>query len=302
MTTSRAALRLASGSIAVGLLVLALKFLAWWLTGSVALYADAIESIVNVITATVALYAVWYSSRPADGNHPYGHHKAEYLSAVLEGALIIVAALAITRAAVLSLMVPSPLDQPLAGALVNGAAGVLNALWAMLLIREGRRLRSPALVADGQHLMADVWSSAAVLVGLGLAVASGIRWLDAVLALCVAASVLLSGWRLLSASVGGLMDEAVDRETLAEIRAAIATEGGSAIEAHDIRTRRSGRLTFVEFHLVVPSDMTVQTAHEICDRIEAALRDHLQEATITIHVEPAHKAKPGAADALAVSG
>jgi cation diffusion facilitator family transporter len=287
------ATRLAAVTIAVGLVVLALKFVAWRVTGSVALYADAIESIVNVLSAAVALYAVWYGARPADSRHPYGHQKAEYLSAVFEGALIIVAALAIVRAAIIGLLMPTEIEQPLAGVAVNAAASTVNALWGGLLLREGRRLRSPALVADALHLMADVWSSVAVLAGLGLAIATGIRWLDPALAFCVAIHVLRSGSKLLAESVGGLMDEAVDTGTLEDIERLIERERGGTIEAHDIRTRQAGRRTFVEFHLVVPSGMTVLEAHVICDRIEAGLQQRLGDATINIHVEPAYKANHG---------
>lgn len=286
-----AAARLAVGSVAVALAVLALKVAAWVLTGSVALGSDALESLVNVAAAGAALVAVRLADKPADREHPYGHHKAEYFSAVLEGVLVIVAALLIAWAAWNAL---ATLRMPQISALglgVNALAGVLNFVWGRLLIRRGRAMGSPALVADGRHLMADVLSSAAVIAGLVLARATGWAALDPLLALAVAVNILWSGWQMVRGSVGGLMDEAVDAATMARIRALIQDAAEGAIEAHDIRTRRAGRAIFVDFHLVVPGEMTVGAAHRICDRVEAALRAGLGDAVVTIHVEPHGKAE-----------
>lgn len=282
---------IALASIGVGLLVLFIKFVAWWVTDSVALFSDAVESTVNVGAAVAAFLAISWSARPEDANHPYGHHKAEYLSAVLEGALIVVAAILILKEAATGFFAPRPIEAPWLGLAINGAAGVLNGLWALVLIRRGRRNLSPALVADGRHLMTDVVSSAGVIVGLALAVATGWTVLDPLLAAVVALNVLWSGWQLLKESVGGLMDIAPPDDELARIREAISASAGGAIEAHDLRTRNAGRRTFVDFHLVVPSDMTVAAAHEICDRIERAVRAEVGEALISIHVEPQEKAK-----------
>lgn len=282
---------LAAGSIVVGLLVLGLKTVAWWLTGSIALLSDAIESIVNVATAVAALLAVRLSAKPADAEHPYGHHKVEYFSAVLEGALIVVAAVSILREAYFGYLDPKPLDAPWSGLLVNGAAGVINAVWCWVLIRHGRRHRSPALLADGRHLLTDVISSAGVLAGVALAAVTGIALLDPTLAALVALNILWSGWRLLRESVGGLMDEAAPPQTLTRIRELISQNGDGALEAHDVRTRHAGRRTFVDFHLVVPGGMTVSAAHDICDRIERGIKSEIQDALITIHVEPDVKAK-----------
>lgn len=283
--------KLALGSIAIGFVVLGLKAFAYRITGSIALYSDAVESIVNVVTAMIALYAVRVSQRPADDEHPYGHHKAEYFSAVLEGVLIILAALAILREAYEGFMTPRLIDAPWQGLLVNGLASCLNAGWAMVLIRQGRAMRSPALVADGRHLMTDVVTSLGVIVGLIGAVVTGWARLDAVLAALVAVGILWSGWGLMRESVGGLMDRAVSPEELAAIRAVIARHAEGAIEAHDLRTRHAGRATFIDFHLVVPGDMGVSHAHSICDEIEQALRALVADAQITIHVEPEEKAK-----------
>ncbi len=282
---------LAIGSVVVAIAVLGLKAAAWWLTGSVALLADAMESVVNVAAAMAALAAVRFSSLPADANHPYGHAKAEYFSAVLEGALIIVAALLILHQAWGALAAPRLPDQPALGLAISALASAGNAGWAMLLMKRGRALRSPALIADARHLWADVVTSAGVIVGVGLVALTGILWLDPLLAALTAGNILFSGFRLLRESVGGLMDEAVPATTLDRIRRIVAEQAEGAIEAHDLRSRHAGRYTFLEFHLVVPGAMTVAQSHEICDRIEAALKAELETAVITIHVEPEGKAK-----------
>ena len=283
--------KIAFGSIVVGLIVLALKALAWWLTGSVALLSDALESTVNVATAVAALIAIRVAAKPADRDHPYGHHKAEFFSAVLEGVMIIVAALLILREAWHGFQNPRMLDAPLEGLLVNGLASVLNGLWCWVLITRGRRLRSPALVADGRHLLSDVISSVGVVAGVTLAVVTGWAVLDPALAALVALNILWSGWKVMASSLSGLMDEAVSEDTLADIRATISDAAAGAIEAHDLRTRHAGPRTFIDFHLVVDGQTTVDAAHDICDRIEQALRRKLPGALITIHVEPEHKAK-----------
>ena len=283
--------KIAIGSILVGLVVLGLKTFAWWLTGSVALMSDAMESIVNVATAVAALIAIRIAARPADRDHPYGHHKAEFFSAVLEGVMIIVAALLILREAWQGFLAPRMLEAPLEGLLVNGSASVLNALWCWVLISRGRRLRSPALVADGHHLLSDVISSGGVVLGVALAVVTGWAVLDPALAALVAVNILWSGWKVMTSSLSGLMDEAVADDTLAGIRATISDNATGAIEAHDLRTRHAGPRIFIDFHLVVDGQTTVETAHDICDRIEQALKTTVPGSMITIHVEPEHKAK-----------
>jgi cation diffusion facilitator family transporter len=286
-TTSRFALI----SIAVGVTVLAMKFFAWWLTGSVALWSDALESVVNVATAIAALVAISYSDRPADANHPFGHHKAEYFSVVLEGVLIVIAALSILTSAWGGLLNPRPIEQPAMGLAVNLAASALNAVWATVLVRVGRSRRSMALAADGVHLFTDVATSVGVFIGLMLALATGWLILDPLLAAVVAVNILWQGWRLIRVSVGGLMDEAVPPDTLDRIRSVISENADGAIEAHDVRTRLAGRMTFIEFHLVVPGTMPVSESHAICDRIEKALRASVPDVHIAIHVEPEEKAK-----------
>ncbi len=282
---------IAATSLLIGLIVLGLKLLAWYLTGSIALYSDALESIVNVVTAVVALIAVRLAQKPADATLPYGYHKAEYFSAVIVGVMIIVAAILIMREAVLGLMSPALPNEPAQGLLISGVATVINAVWAWVLVRHGRKVRSPALEADGKHLLTDVVSTIGVLVGLGLVFVTGWAILDSILAMLVALNILWSGWTVMRESVGGLMDVAVPKDTQGVIREVISSSADGAIEAHDIRTRQAGKLTFIDFHLVVPGTMSVDQAHQICDVIEAKLREAVPDVQVTIHVEPEAKAK-----------
>jgi cation diffusion facilitator family transporter len=291
-TSTADKLKLAAiASIAVAVLVLALKYLAYWVTGSVALYSDALESIVNLITAVVALYAIHVSAQPADRRHQFGHHKAEYFSAVLEGVLIVVAALLILHEAYDAFLHPRALSEPLRGLAINGLATAVNAGWSYFLLTWGRRQRSPALVGDGWHLLTDVATSVGVITGLLLAMLTGWQLLDPALAALVAANILWAGWRLVRESVSGLMDEAVTSEVAQHIRQVISDNAQGAIEAHDVKTRTAGRVTFIEFHLVVPGSMTVAASHLICDRIEAALTTSVHGAQVLIHVEPEEEAK-----------
>ncbi len=286
--------QLAIGSIVVSFVVLGLKLWAYLLTGSVALYSDALESIVNVATAVTSFLAVWMSAKPPDANHPYGHEKAEYLSAVLVGVLIVLAAFSILREAYFGLQDPKLLTAPVEGLAVNGLATLLNVAWGYTLVRFGHSLRSRALEADGHHLLTDVVTSVGVLIGVAAVMVTGWAVLDPAIAALVALNILFMGWRVMRKSIGGLMDEAVPEDVMDCIRETISANADGAIEAHDVRTRRAGRMTFIDFHLVVPGDMNVQTSHDICDRIEEALKKAVKGAKVTIHVEPEEKAKhPG---------
>ncbi len=282
--------QLALGSIVISFVVLALKLVAWWMTGSIALFSDALESLVNVGGAFLAWMAVRYASRPADAGHPFGHHKAEYFSAVAEGIMIIIAAFLILEQAIYALMSPmAPADWGVAGLWVNAIAMGVNLIWARLLIGRGGVLKSPALVAGGRHLMSDVWTSVGVLVGLGLALLSGWSWLDPALALIVAVNILREGYGVVAASVNGLMDSAAPSEEREEIEEIIHRSAEGALQVHGLKTRRAGKALFVEFHMVVAGMMTVRAAHDICDRIEDAIRAKLPEAKVNIHVEPEYK-------------
>jgi cation diffusion facilitator family transporter len=285
------ATRIASGSIVVGLVVLALKSAAWWLTGSAALYSDALETVVNVAASAMALYALRVASQPADHDHPFGHAKAEFLAAAVEGALIVVAAASILQHAWDTWQHPHVLQAPLVGIGINAVATLINFAWAQLLLRVAARSRSAALAADGRHLLADVATGLGVIAGVSLVIVTGHLWFDPVTAALTAVYVLWSGLRLIRHSAGALMDEALDDATLARIQSVIRANGAGAIEAHDLRTRHAGRSTFLEFHLVVPGAMPVAEAHDICDRIEAAFRREMDHLIVVIHVEPDNKAK-----------
>ena len=231
--------RIAVGSIIIGCLVLALKMTAWWLTSSVALYSDALESIVNVAASVVALLAIRVATMPADANHPYGHEKAEFFAAVIEGVLIVLAALSILREAWLAYRAPHAVDMAWIGLGISAIATALNAGWGALLITQGQRLRSSALVADGRHLMADVVTSVGVVVGIGLATVTGYWVLDPLLAAVTAVHVLWSGIRMIRESASGLMDAAPDAAVIARVRALVAENAIGALEAHDLRMRHA---------------------------------------------------------------
>ena len=283
--------RAATAGIAVASLVTGLKYGAFEATGSVALYSDALESIVNVVTAAAALIAIRVSHQPADTDHPFGHHKAEYFAAVLEGALIIVAALLILNEAYHAFLAPRVATQIGWGLAISAFATAINVAWGTYLINRGRSWRSPALTADGYHVLSDVWTSLAVLTGLFLASVTGIKWLDPAMAALVALHILYMGYTMTMGSLSGLLDEAVSPDIQRQIHAAIKASGDGALQVHDIRTRHAGPATFIEFHLVVPSAMTVGESHGICDRIEDALEAEIPGVDVTIHVEPDHKAK-----------
>ncbi|AIM00333.1 cation diffusion facilitator family transporter [Sinorhizobium meliloti] len=285
-TDNRTILRLAFWGIPLSLGVMGLKMLAWWVTGSVALLSDGLESSVNVVAAVIAYAMIGYAAKPADADHPFGHHKAEYFSAVIEGVLIVLAALLIIWEAIPEMMAPVLLNAPTLGLAINFAAGVVNAIWAYVLIRAGSGHRSPALSADGQHILSDVVTSAGVLVGLLLAIATGYAILDPLLAVIVAGNILFQGWKVISRSVDGLMDKAVPADEEEAIKAAIAANAGGSLGVHDLKTRQAGPAIFVDFHMVVPEAMAVGDAHDICDRIEDAIRVVHPGAGIAIHVEP----------------
>jgi cation diffusion facilitator family transporter len=283
--------RYALGGIGLGCLVLGLKTLAWWLTGSAALYSDALESIVNVAASAVALIALRFAARPADDNHPYGHDKAEFFAAVIEGVMIVVAAGAIFNEAWHAWHTPRVFSLPVLGIALSAIATLINGVWASVLLRAGKRLRSATLHADGRHLISDVVTASGVVLGFGLTILTGYRILDPLIAAATGIYVLWSGASLIGGSVGGLMDMAPDPAELHRINELIAESRTGSIEVHDLRARQAGRLTFVDFHLVVPGGMSVSESHAICDRIENALTADMAHLAVTIHVEPEEKAK-----------
>jgi cation diffusion facilitator family transporter len=278
--------RLAFWGIPLAIAVLGLKMLAWWVTGSVALLSDGLESIVNVIAAIVAFAVIGYAAKPADAGHPFGHYKAEYFSAVIEGVLIVVAALLIVAEAIPAILAPRLPETPALGLAINLVAGVINAIWAYTLIRAGAALRSPALTADAHHILSDVVTSIGVLIGLVLAILTGYAVLDPLLAVVVACNILYQGWKVIARSVDGLMDKAVPAEEEDAIKQAIAANAAGSLGVHDLKTREAGAAIFVDFHMVVPAAMPVGEAHDICDRLEDAIREVHAGAKIAIHVEP----------------
>jgi cation diffusion facilitator family transporter len=291
----RPLLKFATASIGVGVAVLALKFLAARVSGSAALFSDALESLVNVAASTLALYALVASAKPADRQHPYGHAKMELLSAVATGAMILAAAALIFFRAYLAIRHPAVLA-PLRGALgagigLNALAGAVNAAWAAVLWRVSRQHHSPALQADAQHLFTDVLTTIGIIIGLLAAGFWRLPVLDPVLAIAIAVQIAVMGVRTVFHSLSGLLDEAPPPAMTDRINNLVRTYATGALEAHDLRVRQAGPASFLEFHLVVPGVMTVQAAHEICDRIEAALHDEMPGVVITIHVEPEAKAK-----------
>jgi cation diffusion facilitator family transporter len=284
-------LNTAALSILVGLLVLALKAAAYQATGSAAFYSDAFETVVNVAASAIAYAALRFAAMPADDNHPYGHDKAEFLAAVVEGVLIVVAAIAILQHAWGAWQHPTPFRAPLLGVGLSLCATALNGAWAWVLFRAARQARSPALRGDAKHLVSDVITSFGVLTGVATVMLTGIQRLDAVVGAATAIYVLRSGVRLIGTSVGGLMDMAPDDDTVERIERVLKAHGQGAIEVHDIKARQAGRATFVQFHLVVPGTMRVDEAHDICDRMESALCGEMEHLVVNIHVEPEHKAK-----------
>ena len=288
----RAPTNFAIGSIGVALVALALKFAAARVSGSAALFSDALESLVNVGASSLALYALVASRKPPDLRHPYGHAKVELLSAVTTGAVILLAGVLILKRALAALWHP-PALAPLQGGLgfglsLNGAAGLANLLWALMLRRISRH--SPALAADAQHLLTDVLTTLGIIVALVAAALLRLPVLDPVVALFIAAQVAIAGTYTLQRSFSGLLDEAPPPEMTARIQDLVRLHAAGAIEAHDLRVRQAGPSYFLEFHLVVPGGMTVAAAHDICDRIEAALKAEMDGVAITIHVEPEVKA------------
>jgi cation diffusion facilitator family transporter len=266
---------------------ISLKTVAWLLTGSVGLLSDAAESVVNLVAAIFALIVVRWAARPADEEHAYGHEKADYLSAGVEGALITVAAGTIAVAAVGRLINPQPLQDVGLGVAVSIVASGINFAVARMLITVGRSEHSVVLEADGRHLMTDVWTSVGVVGGVAAVAITGIERLDPIIALFVAANILATAVALGRRFVGGLMDRALSDEERARIDAVLDEFRTTETRFHALRTRRAGRRAFVSFHVLVPGEWSVQRGHDLAEQIEARLRAELAHATVFTHLEPA---------------
>jgi cation diffusion facilitator family transporter len=273
-------------SILAALLTIGMKTVAYLLTDSVSLFSDAVESLVNLIAALTAFVSLWYAAVPADRTHTYGHEKIEFFSSGLEGLLILSASCSIIWYAVERLIAPRALDSLDLGLLIAVLASCVNLGVGIILLREGKRARSIVLEANGHHLLSDVWTTFGVLAGLLLAWLTGWYVLDPILALFVALNILWTGGRLIGRSFHGLMDHALPEADVAAVRKALDARMQPRMHYHALRTRQAGTRRFVEFHLLVPGDWTVQAAHDVVETLEHAVRDVLPGGEVSIHVEP----------------
>lgn len=287
-------------SIGAAVATIALKSFAYLVTGSVGLLSDAAESVVNLVAALIALIALTVAARPADAGHHYGHGKAEYFSAGLEGLMIFVAAGVILFSAVRRFIHPVPLESVGFGVAISAFATVINAVVGLVLIRVGRRERSVTLTADGKHLMTDVWTSVGVLVGVALVGVTGWQRLDPVVATIVGVNILVTGGRLVAQSVRALLDQSLGTVELAAVVAALNQFRSAEVGFHGLQTRQSGRHRFVSVHVLVPGAWTVQAGHDLLERVEAAIRDALPDTTVLTHIEPSED--PRAYDDYAFDG
>jgi cation diffusion facilitator family transporter len=273
-------------SVAAAIVTIALKASAWLVTGSVGFLSDAAESVVNLVAALAALLAVRVSARPPDEEHAYGHEKAEYFSAGAEGALILFAAVGIAVVAVARLADPQPVTDVGIGVAVSTVASILNLLVGLLLIRVGREQRSISLEADGRHLMTDVWTSAGVIVGIAAVALTGWERLDPIVALAVAVNIVRSGVQLLRRSSRGLMDHALTPAEQSAIDEVLDGYRDRGVDFHAVRTRQSGRRSFVSLHVLVPGGWSVRDGHDVAERVARDIREQLPYAVVETHVEP----------------
>ncbi len=282
----RRLIRLMWLAIAAAVVTIGLKLTAWLLTGSVGLLSDAAESVVNLVAAIFGLVAIHWAGQPADDEHTYGHEKANYLAAGVEGALILAAALTIAYSAVERLINPMPIEAVGIGLAFAVAASAINLVVGLLLVRVGRREQAMVLEADGKHLLTDVWTSAGVVIGVALVAITGWNPLDAIVALIVAANIVFTGCGLVRRSADGLMDRALEPAELEQIDRVLQRFTTERTGFHALRTRRAGQRAFVSLHVLVPGEWSVQRGHDFVEEVEAALRDVFTLATIDTHLEP----------------
>lgn len=273
-------------SIAAALATMGLKAVAYFLTGSVGLLSDALESLVNLAGAIMALSMLSVAARPADEDHPYGHGKAEFFSAGFEGALILIAAASIAWTAVQRLLHPKPLEQLGLGLAVSVGASLINLAVALVLMRAARRHRSATLSANSHHLLTDVWTSGGVLVGVGAVALTGWQRLDPIVAIAVAVNIVWTGTRIVRESVSGLMDAALPRREIEVLEQLLAAYSGQGVSYHALRTRQAGSRRIVSLHVLVPPEWSVQSGHDVLERIEADIRRALPPVTVFTHLEP----------------
>lgn len=273
-------------SIAASIVTIALKTLAWLMTDSVGLLSDALESVINLFAAIIALIALTIALRPPDRNHPFGHYKAEYFSSVLEGILILIAAVSIGYAAITRIIHPQPIDSISLGLGVSALATVVNLVTSIILLKAGRRYHSITLEADAHHLMTDVYTTGGVIAGLILVHLTDWLWLDPLIAIGVAVNIVFTGTRLIGRSVSGLMDEALPQEDLELIHTILKRHTNSHIQYHAVYTRRASSRNFITFHLLVPGNWSVTHGHELTKLIEQELITELPRSDVFIHLEP----------------
>lgn len=273
-------------SIAAAVSTILLKGIAWWLTGSVGLLSDALESFVNLAGALMALAMLTLAASPADDKHAYGHGKAEYFSSAFEGFLILLAAVSIAYTAIDRFLHPQEIEAVGVGLLVSVVASLINLFAARELLKAGRAHNSITLEADAKHLMTDVWTSVGVIIGVGLVWLSGWLWLDPLIALVVAANIVWTGWQLMSHSASGLMDAAIPVEQIAAIEAVLTKYREQGLDFHALRTRQAGRQAFISLHVLVPGEWTVQRGHDVVEDIEADIRAAVPFSHLTTHLEP----------------
>ncbi|WP_345531479.1 cation diffusion facilitator family transporter [Viridibacterium curvum] len=277
-------------SIAAAVATITLKLFAWWISGSVGLLSDALESFVNLVGASFALWMIQIASTPPDADHPYGHSKAEYFSSGFEGMLIFAAAALILWTAIPRLFAPTPLESLGIGLWLSAASTALNFMVSRLLSRAGQRLRSVALEADARHLMTDVWTTLGVIVGLIAVALTGWLWLDALIAIGVALHILFEGWKLMRAATAGLMDESLPGEDLASIETVLEDFRAQGASFLQLKTRQAGSTRFVHVTVQVPGDWHVDVAHDLLDKVEARIAEALQGAQVSTHLEPLRSA------------
>lgn len=284
--TDRTLRRLAGLSILAALVTIVMKSVAYQLTGSVGLFADALESVINLVAAAAAYGSLWYAGRPADPSHAYGHEKIEYFSGGFEGGLVFAAGLGTVWYAIERLLHPAPLEQLGAGTAVAVAAGLVNLIVARILLSAAKKSGSLILEADGHHLMTDVITSAAVVAGLGLVWLTGVTVLDPLLALAVGVHILGTGFGLVRRSVNGLMDHALPHADQGRVRDLIRSALPTGADFHLLRTRQAGRRKFADFHLLVDGGMSVRAAHAVAHAVETRVRAAFPELELVIHIEP----------------
>lgn len=275
-------------SIAAALVTMGLKAGAYWLTGSVGLLSDALESLVNLAGAIMVLSMLKIAARPADDNHSFGHSKAEYFSSGFEGSLILIAAGSIIYTAIIRLIEPQPLEQLGIGLLILFIASMVNLAVSLILRRAGKRHNAISLTANAHHLMTDVWTSGGVLIGVGAVAITRWQPLDSIVAILAAINILWSGFRIVRDSAFGLMDTALPQEDLDLINWILDKYRSQGVEFHAVRTRQSASIKFVTMHVLVPNEWTVAHGHELLNQIENELKDRLPNANIFTHLEPLH--------------